>query len=166
MPAPRRRPFDPIASLLRSYAAGARVNEYLVEHLHDKVWQSRVPAKGGKTIAQQVAHIHNCGLRYLERTAPGTVVPRELDRHRVTRAAAVRALAAKRRAVLEIVGASLKSDGRVVGFPLDAAQYLSYYMAHDAHHRGQIALMSRLLGHPLSTATMSGMWQWPARAQE
>jgi uncharacterized damage-inducible protein DinB len=165
-PATRRRPFDPAESLLGSYAASARVTEYLVERLHPEVWRARVPDKGGKTIAQVVSHMHNCGLVYLARTAPSADVPGEMDRHRVTPAQALRLLKQKRRAVLEVVGTKLKGDGRITGLPMNAAQYLSYYMAHDAHHRGQITLMSRLLGHPLSSETMSGMWQWPARARE
>jgi uncharacterized damage-inducible protein DinB len=52
---------------------------------------------------------------------------------------------------------------RIVGSPHDAPSYLAYYMAHDAHHRGQIVLLARQLGHPISRATMIGMWQWSAR---
>lgn len=153
-------------ALLKAYSASARVNQYLIERLHPTVWRARSPLPKGRTIAALVAHIHNCGLRYLERTAPGVRVPAELDRHRVTPAQAARALRAKRNAVLGIVGAALRDDRRIVGFPYDAAGYLTYYMAHDAHHRGQIVLQARLLGHPISQKTMSGMWQWNPRAKE
>ena len=37
---------------------------------------------------------------------------------------------------------------------------------HDGHHRGQILLQARLLGHPITIDTMSGMWLWTARARE
>jgi len=161
-----RRTLDPAASLLRAYAANARINQYLVERLRPEVWRARVPGWGTKTIAGLVAHLHNCGLRYLERTDRHADVPGELDRWRVTPAQAIRALGAKRRAVLEIVGAALAEGRRIVGFPHDAAQYLAYYMIHDAHHRGQIALLARLLGHPISPKTMQGMWQWGARSRE
>jgi uncharacterized damage-inducible protein DinB len=33
-------------------------------------------------------------------------------------------------------------------------------MVHDAHHRGQILMLARMLGHPVSIETMSGLWQW------
>jgi len=48
----------------------------------------------------------------------------------------------------------------------NAAMFLAYYMSHDAHHRGQIVTLARLLGHPVSTKTMSGMWQWSVRSRE
>ncbi|HYU00038.1 MAG TPA: DinB family protein [Gemmatimonadales bacterium] len=161
-----RRPFVAADALLKAYSASARVNQYLVQELPAAVWRAPSPLPKGRTIAALVTHLHNCGLRYLERTAPGITVPAELDRVRVTPAQAARALGAKRRAVLAIVGTALKGDGRIVGFPYDAAGYLSYYMVHDAHHRGQIVLQARLLGHPIRRQTMIGMWQWGKRAKE
>jgi uncharacterized damage-inducible protein DinB len=153
-------------ALLKAYSANARVNQYLVQHLDTAVWHAPSPLPKGRTVAALVAHMHNCGLRYLERTAPGFPVPAEIDRRRVTRAQAARALGAKRRAVLAIVGGALEDDGKIVGFPHDAAGFLAYYMVHDAHHRGQILLQARLLGHPISRETMIGMWQFSKRAKE
>jgi uncharacterized damage-inducible protein DinB len=168
---PARRRVDPAAAaaLLRTYSASARINQYLVEHLDPAVWRAAVRGNDGKplrTIAALVAHLHNCGLRYLVRTDPTAAVPAELDRVRVTRAQALRALGAKRRAVLRVVGAALAEGRRIGGFPHDAAGYLAYYAMHDSHHRGQIVMLARLLGHPINRDTMSGMWQWSKRAGE
>lgn len=161
---------DPAGSLLRAYSASARVNQYLVERLDPAVWRASPPGEPRRgrvrTIAALVAHLHNCGLRYLERTDPSARVPAELDRTRVTPAQASRALGAKRRAVLNVVGAALADGRRIVGFSPDAASYLAYYLGHDHHHRGQIVMLARLLGHPVSRDTMAGMWQWAARARE
>ena len=169
MSPPARRRVDSATALLRTYSASARINQYLVERLDPAVWRAAVRGNDGKqmrTIAALVAHLHNCGLRYLVRTEPAATVPPELDRLRVTPAQAVRALGAKRRAVLRIVGAALAEGRRIVGFPHDAADYLAYYAVHDAHHRGQIVMLARLLGHPIGQDTMSGMWQWTKRAGE
>lgn len=154
------------ASLLKAYSASARINQYLVERLHPSVWHAKPPGPKMRSIAAIVAHMHNCGLVYLRRQAPGVAVPDELDRFRVTPALAARALAAKRRAVLIIVGPALERGGRIGGSSHNAVSFLAYYMVHDGHHRGQIVLQARLLGHPVSVETMLGMWQWPARARE
>jgi len=158
---------DPAAVLLRAYSSSARINQYLVEQLDPAVWRARPDGtEKVRTIAELVAHLHNCGLRYLERTDPDAAVPAELDRARVTPAHAARALGAKRKIVLRVVGAAIAEGRRIVGFPHDAPSYLLYYMAHDSHHRGQIVMLARQLGHPVSRQTMSGMWQWSARAEE
>ena len=154
---------------MTAYAASARINQYLVEQLSPAVWRAPPPGGngrgGGRTIAALFAHIHNCGLRYLERTDPEGV-PGELERARVTQKEAARALGAKGRAVVRIVGAALADSSRIVGYPHSAVHYLTYYMTHDAHHRGQIVQLARELGHPISQRTMVGMWQWSSRAKE
>jgi hypothetical protein len=157
VPQRRRSPVDPTAALLQAYAASARINQYLVERLPAVIWRVPPPGGGARTIAALVAH--------LERTDPRGV-PAELDRLRVTPAQAARALGAKGRAVVRIVGAALATGDRIVGYPHAAAQYLAYYMVHDAHHRGQIVQLARQLGHPISQQTMIGMWQWARRAAE
>src|SRR6266566_1566231 len=162
---PRHRAVDPAAALLTAYAASARIKQYLVEQLSPAIWRVPPPGGKGRTIAALVAHLHNCGLRYLERTDPEGV-PGELDRSKVTAAQAMRALGAKGRAVVRIVGAALVDGRRIVGYPHTAVHYLTYYMIHDAHHRGQIVLLARQLGHPIGQRTMIGMWQWARRAAE
>jgi uncharacterized damage-inducible protein DinB len=160
--------FDPAETLLRAWSASARMNVFLIERLPPAVWLASPPeaeARANRTIAATFAHMHNCGLRYLVRTDPHAPVPAELSR-RPTAAQAKKALTVKRRVVLEVVGDALRQGRRIVGFPHDAASYLVYYIAHDSHHRGQIALLARLLGHPLDRDTMSGLWQWSKRAAE
>jgi uncharacterized damage-inducible protein DinB len=142
------------------------VNEYLVERLDPAVWRATPPMPKPRTIAAIVAHAHNCSLAYLKRVAPGVSVPPELDRFHVTQAGAVKALAAKRRAVIAAIGPLLENNPRIASTPHDAATFLAYYMAHDAHHRGQIVSLARLLGHPISKETEIGMWTWSARARE
>jgi len=160
-------PVDVTASLLADYSASARVNQYLVERLHPSLWRAKLPGEKVRNIAALVAHMHNCSLIYLRRAAPKVPVPPELDRFSVTQKQAVRVLGAKRKAVLRIVSDCLKGNGRVDGWTSgNAVMFLTYYMSHDAHHRGQIVTLARLLGHPVSTQTMSGMWQWRQRARE
>lgn len=160
-------PIDASATLLSAYSASARINQYLIERLHPSLWRAKVPGPKVRTIAALVAHVHNCGLVYLRRAAPKVPVPPELDRFSVTQKQAVKVLGAKRKAVLRIVKHCLKEKGRVDGWSSgNAAMFLAYYMSHDAHHRGQIVTLARLLGHPVSTKTMSGMWQWSVRSRE
>ena len=158
--------YDVNAALLRGYAASARANEFLVERLDPTLWRARPPAAKMRSIAATVAHMHNCGLVYLTRANPRAKVPAELDRFRVTPNQAVRALAAKRQAVLTVLAPLLTRGGRVGGCEHDPVRFLMYYMAHDAHHRGQILQFARLLGKPVSVETMSGLWQWNIRARE
>jgi uncharacterized damage-inducible protein DinB len=53
----------------------------------------------------------------------------------------------------------------VKGFKPDVAGFVGYLIAHDAHHRGQISMLARQVGHPLSKKTMFGMWEWGSRGK-
>src|SRR5437016_6646375 len=125
---------EPLAALVRAYSASARVNQYLVERRDPAGWRAELRGGRGdrlRTIAALVAHLHNCGLRYLVRTDPAADVPRELDRLRDTRAQAVRALGAKRKAVLRVVPSAIAAGRPVGGFPPHAAGVLLSSPAHD-----------------------------------
>jgi uncharacterized damage-inducible protein DinB len=42
---------------------------------------------------------------------------------------------------------------------------LTYFVAHEAHHRGQLLLVARQLGHPVPKAASGHLWWWkPAPA--
>ncbi len=57
----------------------------------------------------------------------------------------------------------LKSDARISGFKPDAWAFVSYLIAHEAHHRGQMMTLARQVGHPIDKSTSFGLWEWGVR---
>jgi uncharacterized damage-inducible protein DinB len=43
---------------------------------------------------------------------------------------------------------------------LDVGHVLTYFVAHEAHHRGQIVMVARQTGHRLPSAITAALWQW------
>lgn len=68
-----------------------------------------------------------------------------------------------RAALRDVLKTSLDGEGRIKGFRPDAAGFFGYLIAHDAHHRGQITMLARQVGHPISQKAMFGMWEWGVR---
>jgi uncharacterized damage-inducible protein DinB len=44
--------------------------------------------------------------------------------------------------------------------PLDVGHVLTYFVAHEAHHRGQLILIARQSGYRMSGDITNGIWQW------
>lgn len=149
-------------ALLNAFDTNNRINQYLIENLPAEAWSTKPPDGKGRTVAGMVAHIHNVRVMWLK-AAKADDIPEQLDRTSVTPSQAVRALESSREALSTLIKRAIESDGRVRSFRPDVAGFIGYLVAHDAHHRGQIAMLARQLGHPLPQKTMFGMWEWGTR---
>lgn len=152
-----------VETLLHAYATHDRVTRFLLEGLAEEAW--RAQPEGGRDIADIVAHMHNVRVMWLK-AAKAETIPEQLDRHSVTREQALVALAASRDAMLELLRTALSTTGKVKNSPPDVAHFLAYQIGHDAHHRGQICMLARQLGHKLPKSVEFGMWEYGKRAKE
>jgi uncharacterized damage-inducible protein DinB len=67
-----------------------------------------------------------------------------------------------------LLALGLASDGHVPpsrryvwrNLNLDVGHVLTYFVAHEAHHRGQLVMAARQLGHALPHAATGALWQW------
>ena len=148
--------------LLNAFNTNDRINHYLIDNLPAAAWKAKPLDGKGRTIAAIVAHMHNVRVMWLK-AAKAEEIPPQLDRATVTPKQALRALEASRHALSIIISRALESDGRVKGFRPDVAGFVGYLIAHDAHHRGQITMLARQVGHPLPQKAMFGMWEWGSR---
>lgn len=153
-------------SLLTAFDTNDRINQYLIENLPAEAWRADPPENKGRTIAAIVAHIHNVRVMWLKAAARGSKIPEQLERTSVTPSQAMKGLDQSRAALSAVIKSALDSDGRVKGFRPDVAGFLAYLIAHDAHHRGQICMLARQVGHPLPQKAMFGMWEWGTRGKE
>jgi len=149
-------------SLLNAFNTNNRINQYLIDSLPAAAWKAKSGEGKGRTIAAIAAHMHNVRVMWLKATK-AEEIPAQLDRSTVTPRQAVRALESSRHALSVVISQALSRDGRVKGFRPDVAGFLGYLIAHDAHHRGQITMLARQLGHPLPQKAMFGMWEWGSR---
>ena len=158
MPVKSAAPIVLADALLTAFDTNDRVNHYLIENLPAEAWRAEPPQNKGREIAAIVAHMHNVRVMWLK--AAGGKVPEQLDRHKVMPVQARKALETSRAALREVLQAAISTYGRVKDFRPDVAGFFGYLIAHDAHHRGQIAMLARQVDHPVSQKAMFGMWEW------
>ena len=149
-------------ALLNAFDTNNRINQYMIENLPAEAWNAKPPDGKGRNVSAIVAHMHNVRVMWLKAAKVDTI-PEQLDKSSVTPAQAIRGLEQSRSALSTLIGGALSGDGRIKNFRPDVAGFVGYLIAHDAHHRGQIAMLARQLGHPLPQKAMFGMWEWGTR---
>jgi len=73
--------------LIETYAVNDSMNQLLLKHLDSRAWRAKPPgasSRDGRTIAAIFAHLHNCRLVWIRRSAPHLKVPAPLDPARCT----------------------------------------------------------------------------------
>ena len=157
------------------FAANDRMNQLLIEHLDAAVWKAKLPGKlpaktsSVRTIAAIFTHIHNVRTKWVRLTAPHLKVPPQLNRAHCTPQQARAALAESAARCSEMLAEAFGGpSGRIEKFHRDGwakpwpvgPEMLCYMLAHEAHHRGQVCMLSHQLGFPLSGKVASDLWNW------
>jgi uncharacterized damage-inducible protein DinB len=166
----------PDQSIPAAWATSNRVTISLVENLPSAIWDSRVPEVPRRTIRGIAAHIHNSRCGWIRTLGWDLRVraPAKVDPFRVTRRDLARALERSGAGMGRLLRLGIENGGRLPpsskyvwrNLPLDVAHVLSYFVAHEGHHRGQLVLAARQLGHRLPVSITGGLWDWTRLSKE
>lgn len=169
-------PIDLESSVLGAWRTNCRVTSFLVEHLPAPLWNEAIPGAPLRTVRTLVAHLHNARARWIRTLGlpHGVRVPALVDLRRVTRRELVAALARSGKGIEALLMVGLRSENRVPptpvyvwrNLPLDVGHVLTYFVAHEAHHRGQVVMIARQLGQRLPDSVTNGLWQFTTREKE
>ncbi len=155
-----RRQLDIEAELLENFEHSLLVSEHLVGVLPRRVWHASPPNSNGRSIAAIVAHMQSVRRTFAKMGGADPTLP-SLDRNGSTQADARRALRQSREALMQLFRAALtEGRGRVKGMPRRTVNMMLYLTQHDAHHRGQITMLARELGHRLPGDAVMKLWGW------
>jgi uncharacterized damage-inducible protein DinB len=163
-------PHDLQASLLAAWGTNNRVTVQLIERLPPALWDLAVPEAPQRTIRAIAAHLHNARCMWVKTLGRehGITAPSRVDHHRVTPRQLVAALKRSSTGIEALLKLGFAAEGRVPpskgyvwrNLSLDVGHVLTYFVAHEAHHRGQIVMVARQTGHRLPSTTTAGLWQW------
>ena len=158
----RGRPLEVERELLEAFRHSGLVNEYLVRVLPLGIWRSAPPGGRGRSIAAIVSHMQGVR-RTFARMGGARPGPPSLDRRLVTPPQARRALRQSTDDLARLFASALRlRQARVKGMPRRVIDMLTYLVEHDAHHRGQICVLARDLGHSFSGDDRMRLWGWKA----
>jgi uncharacterized damage-inducible protein DinB len=167
---------DRDAALLTAWRTNCRVTAYLVENIPAALWDVPIPAAPRRTVRMIAAHLHNVRCSWLKVLGRehGIAVPALVDRRKVAPRHLLSALERSSKGIEALLELGIATGGQVPpskayvwrNLPLDVPHVLTYFVAHEGHHRGQIVMLARQLGHRLPTEICNGLWHWTKRVQE
>jgi uncharacterized damage-inducible protein DinB len=156
--------------VLNAWRTNNQITIFLIERIPDTIWTAAVPGIPKKTIAMIGGHLHNARCSWLKTLGQphGIAVPPSIDRRRVSRRQLVAALGRSSRTMEDLLRLGCDRGGDIPPTPkyvwrnlaLDVGHVLTYFVAHEAHHRGQIVMAARQLGTRLPPEVAVGLWQW------
>jgi uncharacterized damage-inducible protein DinB len=161
------------ASIADAWRTNNRATVFLVEHLPPVVWWSQVPGVPRLTVGMIAAHLHNSRCSWIRSLgARHGIKPAPLvNLRRVDARQLAKALSHSSDGMVQLLDLAAVHGGRVPratwqNFPTDLNHFLSYFAAHEGHHRGQICMIARQLGHRLPRTVTVGVWDWVKRSRE
>jgi len=154
-------------ALIDAWHTNHRVTVYLIENLPPELWTMRLPGYTRRTVRNVAAHVHNGRCMWVRHIGEkhGVKVPKMVDPHKVTQRQLSRDLERSSKGMVDLIHLGADRGGKVPpakwqNFPTDLFHFLSYFIAHEAHHRGQLIMLAKQLGFPLSREIAGGLWQW------
>ena len=154
-------------ALIAAWQTNNRVTTFLIENLPPELWSKNVPGSPRRTIRMIAAHIHNARCMWIKMIgkAHGIAVPASVDGRTVRPAELKRALKRSSDGMIALIRLGVARGGSVPpsawqNFPTDLMHFVTYFVAHEAHHRGQLCMLARQLGHRLPAEVTGGIWQW------
>ena len=162
--------------LLAAWRTNNRVTIFLFEHLPPELWRAPVPGAPRRTVRMIAGHIHNARCMWIKTLGKehGIAVPRAVNRHTVGPKELIPALGRSSRGIIRLLSLGCDRGGMIPvsssytwrNLPLDVGHVLTYFVAHEGHHRGQIVMLARQLGYRLPAEITGGLWQWSRRSKE
>ena len=148
--------------LTETWHINNRINLYLLEAIAESSLVD-IAASKGRNVGEQFAHLHNVRLMWLKSAQPVLMAEVEkIEKDQISKAILETQLLQSGEAIAKLFEIGV-SEGRIKGFKPHPTAFLGYLIAHEAHHRGQIALTLKQSGHPLDKKISFGLWEWGTR---
>jgi uncharacterized damage-inducible protein DinB len=157
-------------SVLSAWRTNNRVTMQLIASLPAALLNAPIPNIQRRTVRTIVAHLHNSRCSWLKTLGSehGIAVPDRVDRSLITKRRLVAALKQSSAGMEKLLKLGLDRGGTIPpskgyvwrNLSLDVGHVLTYFVGHEAHHRGQIVMLARQTGHKLPVNVVGALWWW------
>ena len=151
--------------IIESWKTNNRINLLLIDHISDEGMACTLSTRGGRNVARQFAHLHNNRVWHMQKRARHLAGGMHtFETHDEPERAVLREhLEHSTDILVDYFRLVLAGDPRVRCFKKGPVAYLSYFVAHESHHRGNILLTLKQSGHAVDKDIRYAIWDWDRR---
>ncbi len=148
--------------LFEAWRANNRINLFLIDKISAEGMQCSLSTRGGKSVARQFTHIHNVRLWQLESRAKDLAkgMYKFGPKEEPTKKKLKKELVDSAKRIESFFERIITGEGKARSFKRGLFTTLSYFVAHESHHRGSILLTLKQSGHKLDQTMSYAIWDW------
>jgi len=148
--------------MIETWEIHNRINLYLLDAIKEEELTD-IAASKGRTVGEQLAHIHNVRLMWLKVADPDLFTEQlKIEKDAITKKILKDELSKSAIAISQLLRKGLE-QGKIKNFKPHPMAFLGYLISHESHHRGQIMLTLKQAGHPVDKKIQFGLWEWGTR---
>ena len=152
---------DLVEQVLDTWQRNATISDTLITAIPPGALAIAPYGPKARTLGQQLAHVHNVRCAWLRANSKelGRAVPTFPRGASPTKASLRAAFKNSAGAIEDLLREALLGNRRLKLFGGEPVLFLGYLIAHESHHRGQIATHLKQHGSPLSEkVALTGLW--------
>lgn len=137
-----------------------KINLKLLDAIDAEGMNCSLSKRGGRTVADQIGHLHNVRLMWLtvcDKSLMNGLI--KIEKGNPDKKLLKESLISSAKAI-QTLFENAADTGKLKGFKRGVIPMLGYFIAHEAHHRGNILLTLKECGHAVDKQFTYDIWDW------